>query len=184
VTLVSARIVHRVVCISLVYGASLVFGGEARVGMIVPKSETVDSATSQNLPLIRLSLLGNWVKPREADLREDATIWDAALAAGGPIQWPPGMVQVMRKDTLLLQVNLAHAMVRKTTIGSLGLQSGDVMFNGFPAPPPPPPPPPVPTSKSAIVKEGLNISIQVLAIMSSMLFTYSTYIALHAQGKL
>jgi hypothetical protein len=149
--------------------------------MIVPKSKTVDSETSAKIPLIRVSLLGSWAKPREADLREDATLWDASLAAGGPTQWPPSMVQVMRKDTLLMQINLAHALARQTTLGSLRLQDGDVLFHGFP---PPPPPPPTPASKSAYVKEGLNITIQILAIMSSLLFTYSTYTVLHDQGKL
>ena len=122
-----------------------------------------------------LAMLGNWVRPQEVKLTGGSTLWDAAMAAGGPIQGSPGMIQVMRDNVLVLQVNLGHEASRKATLAGLGLRPGDVVFHGFPAAPP---------SRWARIQTGLNVAMQILAITSSLLSTYLTYNILHDQGKI
>jgi hypothetical protein len=136
---------------------------------------TVPASLPEPEATVRVALLGNWMRPQELELPGSSTLWDAAMAAGGPIQGPPGMIQVLRGNTLLLQVNLGHEASRKATLGGLGVKPGDVVFHGFPASPP---------SRWAKIQGGLNVATQILAIMSSLLSTYFTYNILHDQGKI
>lgn len=127
---------------------------------------------------MRLALLGHWAIPGEIRLSPRATLWDAFLAGGGAASGAPGWLQIMRGNALLMQVNLAEPHPRETSLASLGLKDGDILQVFPPAPPPAKP------SGWNLFKEGLSVTVQVLAVCGSLLSTYLTYSVLHDQGKI
>jgi hypothetical protein len=139
-----------------------------------PATSADDIAAPPDTSVLRVAFLGNWINPGEMPLPSTTTLWEAALGAGGPAG-TPGMVQILRNGALILQVNLAHEASRQSTLEGLGVRDGDVVYQGFP---------PGPPNRWEQVRGGLNLTVQVLAIVGSALSTYLTYTVLQDQGKI
>ena len=150
---------------------------EVESALVKRLKEKLKGASLRAFPAFRIGFLGSWARPGEHYLAPDASIWEAVLATGGPATGGLGVVQIMRGNDLMLQVNLNSPFAKEATLAGTGIRSGDlfVMPMSVPAP-----------VKSAwdSFKEGLTVSTQVLAIMGSLLSTYLTYVVLTDRGKL
>jgi hypothetical protein len=139
--------------------------------------DQLKGAAVHAFPAMRIGFLGNWARPGEHYVSMDASIWEAVLTTGGPLGGGLGVVQVMRGNDLMMQVNLNNDFAKQATLGGAGIRSGDVFLMPMAI---------APAAKSTwdSFKEGLTVSTQVLAVLGSLLSTYLTYVVLSDRGKL
>ena len=158
--------------------ANLVGQGEIdtlRLARLMPDSTQALLAYPSSA--LRIAFLGSWVRTGEVLLLPQATLWDAIMSIGGPIGGQLGVMQVIRGNETVLQVNLSQEIPRNTTLSGLGLRTGDVFILAPNYPPPT-------RNTWDMFREGLTVSLQVFALLGAVLSTYLTYTILHDQKKL
>ena len=146
-----------------------------RLARIIPDSTRTQLAYPNSG--LRIAFLGSWVRTGEVLLLPQATLWDAIMSIGGPIGGQLGVMQVIRGNETVLQVNLSQEIPRNTTLSGLGLRTGDVFILAPNYPPPT-------RNTWDMFREGLTVSLQVFALLGAVLSTYLTYTILHDQKKL
>ncbi|MDD5674463.1 MAG: polysaccharide biosynthesis/export family protein [Chitinivibrionales bacterium] len=76
-------------------------------------------------PLIRVSLLGGFIKPGMYFVDPEATLWDALAQAGGPVR-EDGLKKICwERDGTTINDHLLPQVQAGTTLEALGIKSGD-----------------------------------------------------------
>lgn len=149
---------------------------QVEAGLMADMGERLRGSPLKVKRAFRLGFVGSWARPGEHYLAQDATLWDALLAAGGPAG-TYGTVQIMRGGDLMLQVSLMGAYPKEARLRGVGIRSGD-LFLLMPIQGPPV------KSSWEIIKESLAVSAQLAAVMGSLLSAWLTWDILKKGGAI
>lgn len=120
-------------------------------------------------PLIRISLLGGFIRPGLYYVSPDASLWDAIEMAGGPVREDGLKLIKWERSGAILKQDLVNEIQAGTSLSAMGLRSGDQLWVTHE----------LKRGAWDIMATGivpiLSLAVTALSAFATLYFTYATY---------